>query len=180
MNTVRGTKYKGLNRLKDALISNACQNQTESFTRTYAFLPEEHRKHFKDRLMDLAMKNISKDIVEFLIKEGAICNYMSCLHECHYRKMYDVYLFITEMIDKHGSFTKNTTHFHKSMIVKRLLDPEKVINNKDRLSCAIDLMRDGKISIQDVKQCLDEYKDSKHVSELIMINREISLSNLGI
>lgn len=178
-------KYKNVGRLKNALISNASFNQISEFVENYAVLKssvnETALANFRNSLMDSAIKNISKDVVEFLISEKALCNYATCIYDCKYDKIEEVYNYINEMIEKHGSFTMNTIHLHKGMVIRRLIDPAKVFANKDRLAYTIDLIRKGFISSQEVREISNElYKNEKYKSHFTMMNRDLLLTELGI
>ena len=180
-----GTKYKNLGRLKDALVSNACQNQIDQFEINYNAYKmnciESKNSPFKDKLMDFAMMSLSDNIVELLIKDGSSCNYNSCLYECNYDLSDKVYLLINKMIDKYGPFTKNTIHMHKGMIINRIIDPEKASINPKRLEYVIELVRSGFLEGSEVKSVADElYKDSKHKGNFSMVTRELILTSLGI
>lgn len=187
---IKGSKYKNLKRLKNALISNASLNNIDAFKENYASWISSTTKgpstfgvadSNKDMLMDFAMRNLSKDVVEFLLKEGASCNYASCIHECKYEIIEDVYNYINEMIEKHGSFTKNTVHLHKGMVINRLIDPEKVLANKARLVYTIDLIRRGFLSADEVREVANRaYTSDRHKGQFKMISRELILTELGI
>lgn len=187
---IKGSKYKNIKRLKDALISNASLNNIDSFKENYACWISNDTKRpstfgvadsNRDMLMDFAMRNLSKEVVEFLLKEGASCNYASCIYECKYEIIEDVYNYINEMIEKHGTFTKNTVHLHKGMIINRLIDPEKVLANKDRLVHTIDLIRRGFLSADEVREIANKlYTSDRSKGQFKMLSRELILTELGI
>jgi hypothetical protein len=177
-------KYKSESRIKDALISNATNGQTESFLSNYAILSDNLKKNWKNMFMDYAMMSVSKDIVEFLVSEEAICNYALCIYDCKYNRMHEVYDLITEMINKYGSFTKNTIYLSKSMILERIISPEKISANQNRLSYIIDLMRSKYISVEEVRLFISNEissdKNGKYKGALVMLNRELLLNEIGI
>lgn len=187
---IKGSKYKNLQRLKNALISNACLNRIDEFKKNYACWVSNDTGRpstfgmsdsNKDMLMGFAMKNLSKDVVEFLLSEGASCNFGACIYECKYEMIEDVYNYINEMIDKHGSFTKNTVHLHKGMVIGRLIDPEKVLANKDRLVYTIELIRKGFLSADEVREIASGlYTSERSKGQFKMLSRELILTELGI
>jgi len=185
-----GSKYKNLGRLKNALVTNATLDQIGEFKQNYdCWVSLEHTganafgisDRNKETLMYFAMKSLSKDVVEFLIKEGVKCNYASCIYECKYDKIEEVYNFINEMIDKYGPLTDNTIHLHKGMIIRRLIEPDKANVNKERISYTIDLIRKGFLDPVEVREIANElYTSDKYKGTFTMMSRELLLNELGI
>ena len=182
--SIKYGKYKSLKRLKDALISNAFLNQVDAFKTNYAMLSVTDplvKDKFKNNLIDHAIKNASLDVAEILIKDGAMCNYNSCIYECNWNKLDKVYTLINDLHTKYGSFTMNTVHMHKGMIINRLLDPEKAHTNRERLSYVIELLRDGFLDADEIKAAADKlYNDHKYQGEFKQFTRELILNELGI
>ena len=187
MNTKFG-KYKSLKRLKDALISNASLNQFDAFRANYQLLDNNikngghnYASSFRNYLMDCAIKNLSKDVVEYLLNEGAQCNYNTCLYECHWNKLDKVYDLINELHNKYGSFTMNSIHMHKGMIINRLIDPEKGHTNKDRIAYVIELVGNGFLDSSEVKDSANKlYNGHKYQGEFKQLTRQLLLDELGI
>ena len=188
MSKIANSKYHNLDRLKDALISNASQNQTEQFIENYSILGDHKNSPknntFKDSLLTFAIMNISKNIAILLIKDGAKCSVERCLWKCDYRSLDKVYVFINELI-QYDSFDTGRSHIHKGLIIKRLLDPDKVYVNKDRLSYLIELIIDKFIDSDEVKIIIDDIYGSdtlnqKYKDNFKMVNRELILNSLGI
>lgn len=188
MSKIANSKYHNLDRLKNALISNACQDQTEYFRENYSILGDyknsPKNNPFKDSLLDFAIMNISKDISILLIKDDAKCSIERCLWKCDYRSLDKVYVFINELISN-KSFDVGKSHIHKGLIIRRLLDPDKVYVNKDRLSYIIELIRDKFLDSDEVKKIIDDIYGSdtlnqKYKDNFKMVNRELILNSLGI
>lgn len=184
MKVVTG-KYRNIKRLKNALVTNASLDQIDEFKINYDTFKKStninHVGNIKCLLIDIAIRNISRNVADVLINDGAICNYAQCIYDCEYRKLEDVYNYILEMVEEHGSFTKNTVHLHKGMIIKRLIDPDKVMVNKDRILYIIDLIGSGFITAGEVKEIADTlYKSDKYKGEFKMMYRELLLTELGI
>lgn len=187
---IGNTKYKSLDRLKNALVTNASLNQIGAFKNNYAAwesIENSRPSRFgisdsnKELLMYFAYKNLSKDVVEFLIKEGVKCNYASCIYDCKYEIIDEVYKYINEMIDKYGPLTNNTVHLSKGMIIRRLIEPDKVNVNKDRVSFTIDLIRKGFLDPEEVRRIANElYISDKYKGSFTMMSRELLLTELGI
>lgn len=187
---IGNTKYKSVDRLKNALVTNASLNQIDAFKANYkAWVSLENNKPSrfgladsnKELLMFFAYKSVSKDVVEFLISEGVKCNYASCIYECKYNMIEDVYNYINEMIDKHGPLTNNTLHLNKGMVIRRLIEPDKVSVNKDRVSYTIDLIRKGFLDPSEVRKIANEiYTSDRYKGVFTMMSRELLLTELGI
>jgi hypothetical protein len=183
-------KYKSLDRLKNALVTNASLNQIDAFKENYSYwksIQDKGSSQFglsesnKELLMYFAMKSISRDVVEFLIKENVKCNYSSCIYGCKFTQIKEVYEFINEMINKHGLLTDNKTHLHKDMIIRRLIEPDKVNVNKERIILTIDLIRSGFLDSKEVRDISEElYNNIKYKGMFTMMSRELLLTELGI
>ncbi len=180
---ISSSKYKNLNRLKNALVTNASLNQIDAFKVNYKLCLSNHtnKELFMSELLYFAYKNLSKDVVEFLIGDGVKCNYASCIYDCKYNLLEDVYNYINEMIDKYGSLTDNTIQINKCMIIRRLIEPDKANVNRDRISYTIDLIRKGFLDPIEVKKMANElYKSDKYKGTFLMMTRELLLTELGI
>lgn len=186
---------KNVKRLSDALVSNACNNQIEQLKEnlhilngdiTYTNHKSVKKSHIESNLLDYAIKFCSKDVAEYLIPIGAKVSYHNCIDECKYDKIKEVYELIQYLESNFGSFDKCNISIdaivNKIYIIERLIDPEKVIANKDRLNYTIDLIRSGFIKAEDVRKIASSKYEKKesYITHFKMMTRELFLNELGI
>ena len=184
-----------MNRVHNALINNACNNQLDKLKENLSQLvnfdchqynqknQKKNNLHLESMLLDHAISFNSKDVAEYLIPLGAKSNYINCLCECKYDTLKDVYELIQHLESKFGSFLEvGQYNINKDFVISRLIDPTKVMDNKERLVYTIELIRCGFLNPEDVKKISNELYSKKELYQHLfkMLSRELFLNELGI
>lgn len=175
------------NRLNDALISNVHANQLDNLKFNISSLRSDlFNDKLKRKLLSLSISNGSKDCALFLIEQGAICNPYYIPSECKYDKIDVVCDILEELMDKYPksftpvAFGTNINFMDKKVLIKRILDPSKIVDNPGRVDY---LMNNTKFfDTKDIKEVIDEEFKNKPEkwSALISLLRDIKLKELGI
>lgn len=175
------------NRLNDALISNVHANQLDNLKFNISSLRSDlFNDKLKRKLLSLSISNGSKDCALFLIEQGAICNPYYIPSECKYDKIDVVCDILEELMDKYPksftpvAFGTNINFMDKKVLIKRILDPSKIVDNPGRVDY---LMNNTKFfDTKDIKKVIDEEFKNKPEkwSALISLLRDIKLKELGI
>jgi hypothetical protein len=174
-------------RLKDALESNVHDNQIDNLKENFKLLRNDEFDKCKGNLLQLSLKNASKDCALFLIEKGDITNPCFIPLECKYARIHIVCELLQELVDEYpenftsasGSRPFSKLNIDKKYLIKRILDPVKISANPGR----VDYIMDNKFfNTKDIKEVIDEnfkIKPEKW-SALISLLRDIKLKELGI
>jgi|SaaInlV_165m_DNA_1040744.scaffolds.fasta_scaffold09630_6 hypothetical protein len=175
------------NRLNDALISNVHANQLDNLKFNVSSLRSDlFNDKLKRKLLSLSISNGSKDCALFLIEQGSICNPYLIPSECRYDKIDVVCDILEELMNEYPqSFTPvdfgtNINFMGKKVLIKRILDPSKVVDNPGRVDY---LMKNTHFfDTKDIKEVInEEFKSNPEKwSSLISLLRDIKLKELGI
>ena len=177
---------KNRKRLRDALVSNAYNNQVKQMLENFAMLRPDEFESCKSSLLTQALKNASSDCAQILIEKGAVCDPNGILYDCDWRIIGKVHTLIGELIEKNGvdfiSGKGNSSYFFsdKKSLISRLIEPSKIEANIERAEYVLQLMRDGFFTAQDVREVYNKLYKEKSKGKMIMIIRELTLNELGI
>lgn len=171
---------KHTNRLRDALDSNAHDNQLESMIRNLSKIPssytQENIKSLRERLLYMSLKNSSKECAIYLISIGSTVAIRNVIMDCKYNKIKYVYNLINEL----DINTDDNTI--KTIITQRLVDYSKLDINNHRVDILMDLISESILEHDDVNLIIKElYKDKpEKMGHLISFKRDFILKELGI
>ncbi len=169
---------KNRKRLRDALESNAHNNQIEQMFENFYLLKPEEFNTCKDKLLFLSLKNCSKNCATFLIEHDAKCDLNKVFNECSWKSIHNVYELL---LDIYGPDVIGFGIGNKRSLISRLIDPSKVEANIERAEYVFKLLKDGFFSVEDIRHiCNLLYKDKNEKGNIKMILRELTLNELGI
>ena len=117
----------------------------------------------------------------FLIEEGGKAHPNFLCHECKYNKIHLVYELIHELIKKYpDAFTAKKFQLNKKILIKRLIEPNKIKENKKRVDYLFENI--SFYGQKNIREVIDEEfsSESSTRAELISIMREIKFRELGI
>ena len=169
-------------RLYNALESNVFDDQIEQLKENlsqFSSLVDEKRKK---NLLHLSIQSGSPNCARYFLDEGFTCNPNFILIECKYNKIIDVYNLLEELLNEYPkSFIGNERKMplNKISLIKRLIDPSKIVDNQKRVDYLLENMEFfGASNITNVID--DVYSGSPKMSKLKSLIREIKLKELGI
>jgi hypothetical protein len=184
MNQINANKKmkwsKNRKRLRDALESNAYSNQLSKMLENFQLLKPEEFLQCRNNLLKLALKNASKECAIFLIEKEARSNIEWCLLESDYNKIDKVYNLISELNSKYDFSGPSLPQ--KKTLIARLISPEKVSENSERVDYLFKMINEGFFTSEDVMEQIEiSYKDKKEQKRyFISLFRDLKLRELGI
>lgn len=187
--------YKNEFRFKQALYHAASMESLEKFLEIYNGYTKRFNKEIDKGRVDsysskgllyYALKNNNEPVSIWLIEQGFATSIAYVIDHCDYNKVKDIFNFVYNENGVAFSESKNwvTTiepELIKKRILNRLLDPEKVKANTDRIDFVINLINDGFVSSIEVLQVVNSF--SKHGANrglVIQLLRDLRLTALGI
>ena len=176
---------KNRKRLRDALVSNAYNNQLSKMLENFAMLRPDEFESCKSGLLTHALKNASKECAQILIEKGAICDPNRIMYDCDWKVVDKVHTLMIELIEKYDvKFLKesNSPYFltDKKSIIARLIEPAKIDANIERAEYVLKLMNDGFFTPQDVREVYNQSYKDKNKGKMVMLIRELTLNELGL
>ena len=173
-------------RIKDALMSNAHNDQYESMLENLSMLTIQEFLGIKNRLLFLALKNGSKECADFLLSKESSYNSTDILRKCEYTKMSEVFNILEEFNKKYEekelSRDMSSIESKKSYLINRLIDPSKVDAKNERVDFLFKLIHTGFFTAEEVRTNIEaNYKDKpEKKAKFIALYRELTLKELGI
>ena len=184
MNSINANKKmkwsKNRKRLRDALEGNVYRNQLSKMLENFQLLKPDEFLSCKNDLLKLALKNASKECAIFLVEKEARTSIEWCLLECDYNKIDKVYNLISELNSKYDFSGPSLPQ--KKTLIARLISPEKVSENSERVDYLFKMINEGFFTSEDVMEQIEiSYKYKQEQKRyFISLFRELKLKQIGI